>query len=141
MSAQQYYAHPRNHFWRFMASILGVPEDASYEERCSALVATRTALWDVLKVCIRSSSLDADIDESSIVPNDFASFLSTHPGITHIYFNGAKAEAVYRRYVLPQLSQQQAGIQALRLPSTSPANAAMPLAVKLQQWQVITYTD
>jgi TDG/mug DNA glycosylase family protein len=138
LSAQQYYAHPRNLFWSFMASILGVPESVSYEERCLNLVATKTALWDVLKVCVRSSSLDSDIDESSIIPNDFSAFLSSHPQVRQIYFNGAKAEAVYLRYVKPHLPQHQAEIQALRLPSTSPANAAIPLSKKLAQWQVIT---
>ena len=138
LSAQQYYAHPRNHFWHFMASILGVPESVSYGERCRSLVVTRTALWDVLKACTRTSSLDSDIDESSIVPNDFEAFLATHPGVRYIYFNGAKAESVYKRYVLPHLPQQLAGIETLRLPSTSPANASIPLAVKLEQWQVIT---
>jgi TDG/mug DNA glycosylase family protein len=139
LSTQQYYAHPRNHFWSFMASILGVPESLSYAQRCRALVVIRIAVWDVLKVCTRSSSLDSDIDESSIVTNDFGAFLSSHADIRHIYFNGAKAEAVYVRYVLPQLPAHQAGIQTLRLPSTSPANAAIPKSVKLEQWQVITH--
>jgi TDG/mug DNA glycosylase family protein len=139
LSAQQYYAHPRNHFWSFMASILGVPESLSYAERCSALVESRIAVWDVLKVCTRSSSLDSDIDESSIVTNDFGAFLSSHADIRHIYFNGAKAETIYMRYVQPQLPAHQAEIQTLRLPSTSPANAAIPKSVKLEQWQVITH--
>ena len=138
LSAQQYYAHPRNHFWAFMASILGLAEALTYAERCSALVQSRIALWDVLKVCTRSSSLDSDIDESSIVTNDFGTFLSCHADIRHIYFNGAKAETIYRRYVQPQLPQHQAGIEMLRLPSTSAANAAIPLSVKREQWQAIT---
>jgi TDG/mug DNA glycosylase family protein len=71
LSAQQYYAHPRNNFWRFMATILELPEAMSYEERCQSLVHNRIALWDVLKACTRKSSLDADIDASSIIPNDF----------------------------------------------------------------------
>ena len=140
LSAQQYYAHPRNHFWDFMSSILGVEVSLPYALRCRALVERRIALWDVLKVCTRSSSLDSDIDESSIVANDFHTFLSEHPGIKCIYFNGAKAETIYRRYVLPGLPVHQAAIQTLRLPSTSPANAAIPLAVKLDRWQAITRT-
>lgn len=121
-----------------MASILGVPETLPYAERCSALIQSRVALWDVLKVCTRSSSLDSDIDESSIVTNDFRAFLSSHADISHIYFNGAKAETIYMRYVHPQLPVHQAAIQTLRLPSTSAANAAIALPVKLKQWQAIT---
>jgi double-stranded uracil-DNA glycosylase len=140
LSAQQYYAHPRNLFWRFMSSVMGVPESLTYQQRCSALVERQIALWDVLKTCIRSSSLDADIDESSIVPNDFETFLCAHPNIRYIYFNGAKAEASYLRYVQPLLPAHLAAIEKRRLPSTSPANAAMPLAVKLEQWQAITHS-
>ncbi|CAA0101494.1 Uncharacterised protein [Halioglobus japonicus] len=140
LSAQQYYAHPRNLFWRFMSSVVGVPESLSYEQRCAALLEHRIALWDVLKTCTRSSSLDSDIDESSIVPNDFLEFLSEHPHIQCIYFNGAKAEASYLRYVQPQLPLHLANIEKCRLPSTSPANAAMSLAVKLDQWRAITHT-
>tara|TARA_R110002073_G_scaffold88730_1_gene210548 strand:- start:261 stop:770 length:510 start_codon:yes stop_codon:yes gene_type:complete len=140
LSEQQYYAHPRNLFWRFMSSVEGVPEALSYEQRCRALVDRHIALWDVLKTCVRSSSLDADIDEASIIPNDFKTFLSAHPGIRCIYFNGAKAQASYLRYVQPQLPPHLAAIEKRRLPSTSPANAAMSLAVKLAQWQAITHT-
>ncbi|MEZ5572633.1 MAG: DNA-deoxyinosine glycosylase [Halioglobus sp.] len=137
LRAQQYYAHPRNNFWIFVTSVLALPAGLSYEERCDALRINGIALWDVLKVCTRSSSLDSDIDESSIVANDFETFLSSHPRIRQIYFNGAKAETLYRRHVQTALPPHLADIETLRLPSTSPANAAIPLAVKLEQWRVI----
>ncbi len=137
LAAQQYYAHPRNHFWHFMSVVAAVSESLSYAERCAALVRRRIAVWDVLKACTRSSSLDSDIDESSIVANDFEAFLDAHPKIEYIYFNGAKAEAIYMRHVQPQLPAHQAVIEKLRLPSTSPANAAIPLAVKLEQWRAV----
>jgi hypoxanthine-DNA glycosylase len=136
--AQQYYAHPRNNFWPFMASLLGVSPRDAYDARCRALLQHRIAVWDVLQACTRSSSLDADIDETSIVPNDFRGFLTQHPLISAIYFNGAKAESIYLRHVRPQLPQPLANIQCLRLPSTSPANASIPLAQKLSQWRVLT---
>jgi hypoxanthine-DNA glycosylase len=136
--AQQYYAHPRNNFWPFMASLLGVPKENSYDARCRALLQHRIAVWDVLQACTRSSSLDADIDETSIVPNDFYAFLTHHTKIDTIYFNGAKAESIYLRHVRPRLPHVMANIQCLRLPSTSPANASIPLAQKLAQWRVLT---
>jgi double-stranded uracil-DNA glycosylase len=139
LSAQQYYAHPQNLFWSFMSAIFALPESLTYEQRCAAIVENRIALWDVLKVCTRSGSLDSGIDESSIVANDFRAFLSSHPKIKYLYFNGAKAEAIYMRYVQPHLPLHQAEIQTLRLPSTSPANASIPLSVKREQWQAITY--
>ena len=136
--AQQYYAHPRNNFWPFMASLLGVPTADAYNARCEALVQHRIAVWDVLQACTRSSSLDADIDETSIVPNDFYGFLSHHTAVSAIYFNGAKAESIYQRHVQPRLPEAMANIQCLRLPSTSPANASIPLAQKLAQWRALT---
>ncbi len=137
LAANQYYAHPRNNFWQIVSEILGIRTDLPYEARCRALTRERVALWDVLKACTRSSSLDSDILESSIVPNDFNAFLRSHIGISAIYFNGAEAETIYMRHVKPKLPQNLASIRTVRLPSTSPANASIPFAVKLEQWRMI----
>lgn len=137
LAANQYYAHPRNYFWKIMSSILDVPCDAPYEMRCQALIRQRVALWDVLKTCTRTGSLDSDIVESSIVPNRFDSFLSGHPAIATIFFNGAMAEKTYMRYVQPTLPEPLSRIRLVRLPSTSPANASIPLEVKLHRWKEV----
>lgn len=139
LEANRYYGHPRNNFWPIIASLLGFSPDLPYPARCRRLVAARIALWDVMRACFRSSSLDVDILESSVVPNDFPKFLRKHPGIRIIYFNGAKAEQSYRRYVLPRLPERLASIPAIRLPSTSPANASIPYAKKLSAWQRIAF--
>jgi TDG/mug DNA glycosylase family protein len=137
LAAYQYYAHPRNTFWQIMNRVLDVPSEASYEKRCQGLVEKGVALWDVLKTCTRTGSLDSDIVESSMVPNDFEAFLRAHPGIRTIFFNGAKAEKTYLRHVQPRLPDRFARIRTVRLPSTSPANASIPLAVKLEHWKVL----
>lgn len=137
LRAQQYYAHPRNAFWRIVAELLHFDHALGYAQRCEQLRANRIALWDVLQTCTRSGSLDSDIVESSIVPNDFAGFLTHHPRIRHIYFNGAKAEQMYQRHVQPQLRSPLAGIPTRRLPSTSPAHAALSFPQKLAQWRAI----
>jgi TDG/mug DNA glycosylase family protein len=137
LAAHQYYAHPRNQFWQIMHRVLDVPSDASYERRCQGLAEKRVALWDVVKRCTRTGSLDSDIVESSIVPNDFATYLRAHPGIGTIFFNGAKAETTYLRHVQPRLPDRLARIRTVRLPSTSPANASIPLAVKLERWKAL----
>lgn len=137
LAAHQYYAHPRNHFWLIMHRVLDIPAHAAYAQRCQGLAEKRVALWDVLRTCTRTGSLDADIVESSIVPNDFEAFLRAHPGIRTIFFNGAKAEKTYLRHVQPGLPDRLAGIRKVRLPSTSPANASIPLAVKLKRWKVL----
>ena len=139
LRAEQYYAHPRNSFWRIIEGVVGIDFALSYEDRCSQLMEHRIALWDVLKACTRSSSLDSDIVESSIVANDFARFFETHARISAIYFNGAKAENSYMKYVVPELPDAMAGLGTTRLPSTSPANASMSFETQLKKWNVITY--
>ena len=94
------------------------------------------AVWDVLKSCIRPSSLDSAIDAASAVPNDFATFLAEHPQIRRICFNGATAEALYMKRVRPCLAAD-AGHPDMRLPSTSPANASVPFSEKIRAWQAI----
>ena len=76
------------------------------------------------------------IDNASVVPNDFATFLAEHPQIRRICFNGAKAEALYMRHVRPALAASP-DVQYLRLPSTSPAHASLRLAEKVRAWQAI----
>ena len=94
------------------------------------------AVWDVLKSCIRPSSLDSAIDAASAVPNDFATFLAEHPHIRRICFNGATAEALFMKRVRPHLAARP-DVQHMRLPSTSPANASVPLSEKIRAWQAI----
>ena len=137
LQAQQYYAHPRNAFWPIMAAIYGFDKGLSYAARCAQLIDREVALWDVLKTCTRASSMDSDIDPNSIVPNDLPALLAKHRSIAHLFFNGAMAEASFRRHVLPALSQDLAAIPRTRLPSTSPANASYSFDRKLAHWQAI----
>lgn len=132
---QQYYAHPQNLFWPMMGELFGAARDLPYEQRLQILQTHGVALWDVLKECYRASALDSDIVEATIVANDFAGFFSRHPGIKRIYFNGTKAEQAFRKYVLPGLALKN--MQMQRLPSTSPANASIPFARKLEDWRQI----
>jgi TDG/mug DNA glycosylase family protein len=136
LAAQQYYAHPMNLFWRIMGEMLGFERDSPYEMRAAALIASGIALWDVLASCRRVSSLDSDIDLASAVPNDFAAFLARHRGIRRICFNGATAEKLFlgRVDTPPGVAE---GIEYLRLPSTSPANASIPYARKKRAWRAV----
>lgn len=135
LTARQYYAHPRNAFWPIMSAITRVPADAGYARRLAALEAAHIALWDVLQSCVRAGSLDADIDDDTIVANDFAAFLHGHRRITHVFFNGGKAEQAFRRHVQRDVTVAFPGLQYVRLPSTSPANASYSLVRKAERWQ------
>jgi hypoxanthine-DNA glycosylase len=136
LKQKQYYAHPRNAFWPIMSALFGLTE-TGYEKKACELAEKGVAVWDVLKACFRPGSLDANIDDSTIVVNDFRKFFDGHPAVRNIYFNGAKADAVYRKHVLPRLDLCSAALPLTRLPSTSPAHAGMSLENKAQAWQVV----
>ena len=136
LARQKYYAHPRNSFWPILTRLFGI-STTDYGELTRQAAERGVAIWDVLQACVRHGSLDKDIDDRSIVTNDFSTFFEQHPGITRVFFNGAKAESVYMKHVLPGLAVGQAEITLLRLPSTSPANAAMTVEAKLEKWRVI----
>jgi double-stranded uracil-DNA glycosylase len=133
---RQYYAHPQNGFWKIIGRILGFDPASPYDARVAAVQSAGIAIWDVLKSCIRASSMDSAIQASSVVPNDFATFLAEHSQIQRICFNGATAEALYLKYVRPRLPDHP-DLQYLRLPSTSPANASLALPAKVRAWQAI----
>lgn len=133
LAAGQYYAHPRNAFWKILETITGVPHDAAYEDRVDGATTSGIALWDVLESCVRPGSLDASIVRGSLVVNDFATFFETHPAIERIGLNGAKAFTVFRRHVGPLgLLPPECCRQ---LPSTSPAHAAMRFDAKVAVWR------
>ena len=140
LTAGQYYAHPRNDFWRIIELVLGIPSKLTYTERCSLLTTRRIALWDVLNTCIRSGSLDSAIVASSIVPNEFERFFHAHPKVRTIFFNGGMAEKIYLKQVLPKLPDEFAMLKMMRLPSTSPANASIRFDEKVRQWRAIEET-
>lgn len=135
LAAGQYYAHPRNHFWNIVAELLQFDALAAYDVRVRALESAHIAVWDVLHSCRRKGSLDSAIENGSLAVNDFRTFFAMHKKIRHVLFNGAKAESCYRRYVLRDCAP--AGLDYLRLPSTSPANASLSFAEKLEAWRAI----
>ena len=135
LSANQYYAHPRNAFWPIMAPLLQINPEASYEEKITALKSSRIALWDVLKSCQRTGSLDSMIKADTQIINDFQSFFGIHKKITHVFFNGGKAETCFMRHVFPE--NNPGLLQLSRLPSTSPANARLSFADKCSIWHAM----
>jgi len=139
----QYYAHPRNAFWPILCTLLdgeksGADKDASYQQRLNLLLQRGVAVWDVMANCYRRGSLDADIAEDSIEPNQFSPFLQHHQKVSAIYFNGAKAEQSFNRYVLADIAPLYPDLHYQRLPSTSPAHASQSFEQKLAAWRNIT---
>ena len=137
LEMHQYYAHPQNAFWKIITGIFGAEWPLPYARRVKLLTAHRIALWDVLAAAERPGSLDSSIVHASALANDFAAFFRAHPHIRRVYFNGRKAEELYRRFVLPGLPAEFAAMRYVSLPSTSPAHAGMTFAKKLERWRTI----
>ena len=139
LRSQQYYAHPRNGLWPILGGLFKT-QTPDWPAKVRLLHDKRIALWDVLQCCTRKGSLDSAIDMSSVVVNDFETLFCEHADITHVFFNGAKAEQMYRRHVLPALPQGPASLSLQRLPSTSPAHASLNFEQKKSAWRVILET-
>jgi hypoxanthine-DNA glycosylase len=136
LQMRQSYAHPHNLFWPFMGVLYDAGPDLPYPERIARLHAAGVGIWDVLKDCERPGSLDSSILRSSEIVNDIPALLELHPTIEAIALNGTKARQVFERRIGPGIGPERlAGIDVLALPSTSPANASIPRAVKLDRWR------
>jgi len=135
LELRQSYAHAHNLFWPFMGELYGAGFDLPYPERIARLNASGVGLWDVLEYCERSGSLDSSIVPASEVPNDIPRLLAEHPSIGAIALNGGKAQQVFARRIAAAIpAVRSAGLAVLALPSTSPANASIPRALKFERW-------
>lgn len=121
-----YYGHPQNRFWKVLAKIFNSPVPVSIEEKKVFLLKNKVAVWDTIKSCQITGSSDSSISE--VVPNDISWILSKAP-IKKIFCNGTKAFDLYQKYIFPVTK-----VEAIKLPSTSPANAAWGLERLVDEW-------
>jgi len=135
LEAQAYYAHPRNAFWPIMGRLFDFPPSLPYSSRLARLRQNYVALWDVIGRCRRRGSLDQKVEPDSIVVNDFERLFRACPRICLVAFNGRLAEQSFNRHVLPGLPGGLVRIASVRLPSTSPAHAAMSFEQKFAAWR------
>ncbi|WP_338767172.1 DNA-deoxyinosine glycosylase [Massilia sp. METH4] len=127
LAAQQYYAHPRNQFWRLVGALVGEDLYAlPYTERLPRLLAHRIGLWDVLGACEREGSLDSAIRKPAA--NDFDRLHHLCPELETVGFNG-QASGKFA----PQFAEN--GYRTVVLPSSSPAHMAMTFEQKLEVWR------
>lgn len=124
-----FYGHPRNRFWRVLASVFDCPLPQTVEEKRSFLLAHQIALWDVIASCEVHASADSSIQ--NVIPNDLSGILSA-ARIDKIFVNGKTAYRCYKQY-----QQDVASCEAVCLPSTSPANAVWSLDDLIKAWSVI----
>lgn len=126
---QFFYGHKRNRFWKVIADITNESEPQSIEEKKALLLKNNIALWDVIESCNIEGSSDSTI--KNVKTNDLKRILRA-AAIRKIYCNGAKAYELYRRYI-----ENEINIKAIKLPSTSPANAAWSIEELEEEWKKI----
>ena len=124
-----FYGHPRNRFWRVLASVFDCPLPQTVEEKRSFLLAHQIALWDVIASCEVHASADSSIQ--NVIPNDLSGILSA-ARIDRIFVNGKTAYRYYKQY-----QQDITSCEAVCLPSTSPANAVWSLDDLIKAWSVV----
>lgn len=127
LAARQYYAHPRNLFWRLMGEIVG--EDLAalpYEDRLAALHRHHIGLWDAVANATRHGSLDTAIRD--VVANPLADLASTLPQLRTVACNGKASHRIAARELATT------GLLVIALPSSSPAHATLPCTEKRSRW-------
>lgn len=111
-----FYSHPQNRFWRVMAKLCNAEAPKTVQDKRKLILDNNFALWDVIHSCDIEGSADSSI--KNVVPNDISKILK-NSRVSRIFVNGRKAESLYKKYL-----EEQTGITAVCLPSTSPANAS-----------------
>ena len=124
-----FYGHPQNRFWRVLAALYEEETPKTVEGKRDFLLSRRIALWDVISSCEITGSSDSSIKNA--VPNAVEEILRSAP-IERIYTNGGTAHRLYDRFL-----RERTGMDAICLPSTSPANAAWTLLRLLEEWRRI----
>lgn len=125
-----FYNHPQNRFWKVLAKIFNCEVPQTIEEKKQFLLNNQIAVWDVIASCEIKGSSDSSIKH--VVPNDLNRILSVSY-IEQIYTNGNAAFQLYEKYC-----KSQTHMDAIKLPSTSPANAVYSLEKLVEIWKSIT---
>lgn len=124
-----YYGNKRNRFWKLLSILLHTDMPESIEEKIMLLLNNNIALWDVIYSCDIRGSSDSSIKNVSVA--DIKGLID-NTNIKYIYTNGNTAKKLYDKYVLKDID-----IEAVLMPSTSPANAAFGLERLISYWKSI----
>lgn len=124
-----YYMHPYNRFWKVLSEVFQEEFPVSIEEKKAFLKKRQLALWDVVFSCEIEGASDTSIRK--IKENDLTGILQKSQ-ISSIFVTGKKAYELYYKYCYPKVK-----IEAIYLPSTSPANASFSLEKLKKEYQKI----
>lgn len=122
-----YYGHPQNRFWKLLAQICQCPVPESIEAKKKMLLDNHIAIWDVIASCKIVGSSDSSIKD--VVPTDLSRVLEA-ASIERIYANGVTAAKLYEKYQKDRTKRE-----IIKLPSTSPANAAWNMERLYEAWK------
>ncbi len=122
-----FYGHPQNRFWKIMSALFGEDAGETKASRKAFLLRHHIAVWDVIQACTITGSSDSSIRDVTVT--DLRPILENSRVGDRIFVNGGKAHSLYMKYTYPAL-----GIPAVKLPSSSPANAAWSLDRLIQAW-------
>ncbi|MBK6090335.1 DNA-deoxyinosine glycosylase [Ruminococcus difficilis] len=127
--AMFFYGHPQNRYWKLIARLFDESMPETIEEKKRLALSHHIAMWDTIRSCTITGSSDSSIRD--VVPNDLSVILD-HSKVERIFCNGAMSYKLYMKYIFPMTR-----IKAVKLPSTSPANAAFTLDRLAKEWDVI----
>ena len=130
--SQFFYAHPQNRFWKVLTALYapdGGVELDTVDKKREFLLMNKIAVWDVIQSCEITGSSDSSIKNVKV--NDLKRILSA-ANIKAIFSNGATSYNLYMKYCADKL-----GRPSVKLPSTSPANAAYSLERLIDAWSAI----
>ncbi|HCA05474.1 MAG TPA: DNA-deoxyinosine glycosylase, partial [Ruminococcaceae bacterium] len=127
--AMFFYGHPQNRFWKLAAALFSEPVPVTVEEKTALILNHNMALWDSIQSCEITGSSDSSV--KNVVPNDLSVILE-NSRVSRVFCNGALSHKMYMKYIFPQT-----GLEAVKLPSTSPANAAYSLDDLRRHWEII----
>lgn len=144
-----YYGHPQNRFWRIIAAVFdedlearllageNIPAPATIEEKKQLVLTHHLALYDTIESCTVTGSSDSSIKD--VEPADIVGILKK-ADITRILCNGATSYNLFQKYETEPIKDWagetgRPAPEVLKLPSTSPANAAWSLKRLYPVWK------
>ena len=125
-----YYAHKSNRFYTVLASIYNEETPIDIESKKAFLKRHKIALYDSIYSCYIHGSSDASIKD--VTPSDIKSLIK-NTNIKKIFTTGKLAYKVYQEHI-----ENDVGIKAISLPSTSSANATISLEQLIEIYRLIT---
>lgn len=124
-----FYGHPRNRFWKVIPALFGEEEPVTIEKKKELILRRNLALWDSIHSCEITGSSDSSV--KNVAPNDISGIIGNSK-VSKVFCNGALSHKMYMKYIFPDTK-----IEAVKLPSTSPANAAYSLDKLIDEWKII----